>query len=59
MCALIKPLKFTLIKEGKGIASCVLMTQSSQPKWEIDEQAAVLFKLLLLPVRWRNGPISV
>ena len=58
MCGFDKTAKFTLIKEGKGMASCVLMTQSSQPKWEIDEEAAVLLKLQWLPVRWRNALIS-
>lgn len=58
MCGFDKTVKFTLIKEEKRIAGGVLMTQSSQPKWEIDERAALLFQLLLLPVRWRNGPIS-
>lgn len=58
-CGFDKTVTFTLgRRKKKSIARCVLLTQRSQPESEADEQAALLVKLLLLPVQWRNGLIS-
>lgn len=57
-CGFDKTVTFTLgRRKKKSIVRCVLLTQRSQPESEADEQAALLVRLLLLPVRWRNGLI--